>query len=144
MWNLIQACWKTEPTERPDMFQVVTHFTSDPSWQKSLIKPDFFDPLSNRRIPSSDFKYKSKLGGHLPHSNNFGRVPALTQAERELLLHHRGCFKCRRFYVGHHFSKCTNGYPSAVGYQVLTEAAALDAQSRVVHTVGSSYIPKST
>ncbi len=54
MWSLMQACWKTEPSERPDMSQVIAHFKSNSLMQKSIIKPDFFDPLSRRKIPSSD------------------------------------------------------------------------------------------
>ncbi len=54
MWNLMQACWKTNPEERPNMMQVGTRFTSDSSVQESIVKPDFFDPLSKRKICSSD------------------------------------------------------------------------------------------
>ncbi len=54
--------------------------------------------------------------------------PTLTQAERNLLVKHRGCFKCRKFYVGHRQPECNEPAPKAAGYVELTEADALQAK----------------
>lgn len=79
MWDLIQACWRTKPTERPDMIQIVTHFTSDLLVQQSTIKT--FDPLSKRQIPSSeDAELPSNLNGISEYVNIYrysNRMPLL-------------------------------------------------------------------
>lgn len=55
VWDLMQACWKGEPEERPTMSQVITHLTPDPTWRKAMTnRLDFLDPLSGRRITSND------------------------------------------------------------------------------------------
>ncbi|TFK79084.1 hypothetical protein K466DRAFT_506169 [Polyporus arcularius HHB13444] len=35
------------------------------------------------------------------------KTPALTEPERTLLRDHQGCFKCRKFYAGHHRDACS-------------------------------------
>ncbi|KAG1813626.1 uncharacterized protein BJ212DRAFT_1482523 [Suillus subaureus] len=52
----------------------------------------------------------------------------LTEAERTLLMKHRGCFKCRKFYVLHQLKDCTNGTLEASSYKTLTEADAIMAK----------------
>ncbi len=81
MWNLMQACWETEPRERPDMIQVVAHFTSNSSVQILTTKRDIFDPLSKRKIHSpEDGESSSSSRGILEFTNmyrHFDRVPLL-------------------------------------------------------------------
>ncbi|KAG1775492.1 hypothetical protein EV702DRAFT_972901, partial [Suillus placidus] len=46
---------------------------------------------------------------------------SLTETERTLLMKHKGCFKCRKFYVSHQSKDCTNGAPDTASYKTLTE-----------------------
>ncbi|KAI0083808.1 hypothetical protein BDY19DRAFT_910350 [Irpex rosettiformis] len=55
-------------------------------------------------------------------------TPALTEAERDLLYKHYGCFKCCRFYAGHWGKDCTDSAPKGSNYRELTEADALRAK----------------
>jgi RNase H-like domain found in reverse transcriptase/Reverse transcriptase (RNA-dependent DNA polymerase)/Integrase zinc binding domain len=59
------------------------------------------------------------------------RVPKLMDDERNLLMVHKGCFKCRQFYVGHTRNNCPTGFPSASTYTHLTEAMAQKARANV-------------
>ncbi|KAG2064476.1 hypothetical protein BDR04DRAFT_1122559 [Suillus decipiens] len=54
----------------------------------------------------------------------------LTEAEHALLMKHRGCFKCRKFYVPHQSKDCTDGTPEASSYKTLTEADAIAAKPK--------------
>jgi hypothetical protein len=54
----------------------------------------------------------------------FTRLPSLTDAERNLLREHAGCFKCRKFYVTHRSADCPDGFPPGEGYKTLTERDA--------------------
>jgi len=58
----------------------------------------------------------------------FTRLPSLTNAERELLRAHAGCFKCRKFYVTHRSTDCPDGFPPGEGYKTLVERDALAAK----------------
>ncbi|KAG2349712.1 hypothetical protein BDR05DRAFT_943603 [Suillus weaverae] len=51
----------------------------------------------------------------LPH------LGSLMETECTLLMKHKGCFKCRKFYVSHQFKDCTSGVPDASSYKTLTE-----------------------
>ncbi len=53
-------------------------------------------------------------------------VPGLTEAERQLLRDHKGCFRCRKFYAGHLQRDCKD-WPDR-GIKTLTLADALSAQ----------------
>jgi len=66
------------------------------------------------------------------------RLGALTEAERVLLMKHKGCFKCRKFYVSHQSKECTDGAPDASSYKTLTEADAIAVKpkTRSVAAVG--------
>lgn len=64
-------------------------------------------------------------------------LPPLTDTERDLLRHHQGCFKCRRFHVHHRTANCPNGFPPGAGYQLLTEAMANAARPRGVNAVAA-------
>jgi len=58
--------------------------------------------------------------------------------ERTLLMKHKGCFKCRKFYVSHQSKDCTDGAPDASSYKTLTEsdANAAKPKSKTVAAVG--------
>lgn len=58
------------------------------------------------------------------------RLGPLTPTERTLLMEHNGCFKCRKFYVGHRSRECTEGAPEASSYKTLTEADATAAKPK--------------
>ncbi|KAK0444929.1 uncharacterized protein EV420DRAFT_1648643 [Desarmillaria tabescens] len=58
-------------------------------------------------------------------SNPKGCPPCLTDAEKELLIKHLGCFVCRQFYTDHIGSSCKTGNPDPTTYKTLTEANAL-------------------
>ncbi len=55
------------------------------------------------------------------------KTPALTEPERTLLRDHQGCFKCRKFYAGHHRDACSE-WPDAATYRTLTPDDASKAK----------------
>jgi len=60
----------------------------------------------------------------------FVSIPKLTQADRELLNAHEGCYKCRGFYAGHKGSDCPIGFPDPASYKPLTETTAQAAKKK--------------
>ncbi|TFK79076.1 hypothetical protein K466DRAFT_570455 [Polyporus arcularius HHB13444] len=78
-------------------------------------------PPSNYPRPA----HSSSSSSTIPPSD---KVPTLTEADRLLLKDHRGCFKCRKFYAGHHRVDCPD-WPSRP-YKPLTQADALAAKKR--------------
>ncbi|KAG1898327.1 uncharacterized protein F5891DRAFT_955705 [Suillus fuscotomentosus] len=62
--------------------------------------------------------------------NSSSHLGGLTETERTLLMDHKGCFKCRKFYVSHHSKECTDSAPEASSYKTLMEADALAAKSK--------------
>ncbi|KAG1873150.1 hypothetical protein F4604DRAFT_1681204 [Suillus subluteus] len=79
-----------------------------------------------------------------PSSSHLG---ALTETEHALLMKHRGCFKCRKFYVSHQSKECTDGMPEASSYKTLTEtdtiAAKLKTKSVAAVTTVGAVMPSS-
>ncbi|GJE98689.1 polyprotein [Phanerochaete sordida] len=57
------------------------------------------------------------------------RPKRLSEDERALIIKHRGCYKCRRFYAGHTKDTCPNDWP-APDFPTLTEAAANAAKAK--------------
>ena len=55
-----------------------------------------------------------------PRSMNSKPLPKLTPGERNIILNHQGCFKCRRLYVDHVGANCPNDFPPAESYKPLT------------------------
>jgi len=80
---------------------------------------------SSKRTTSSNKASSSKT--YTPSSSRLG---ALTETERTLLMKHRGCFKCRKFYVTHQSKECTDGAPDASSYKPLTESDAIAAKPK--------------
>src|ERR1700678_1487142 len=67
------------------------------------------------------------------------RCLPLTPAKISLLNAHKGCRKCRRFYVAHHVPTCPNGFPDGATYVPLTEEMALEAMRKVAVASTSPY-----
>ncbi|KAG1849853.1 hypothetical protein C8R48DRAFT_778448 [Suillus tomentosus] len=106
------------------------------------------DLASHKRIAEDIYKASkrnaftnnktSSSKAYNPSSSSASCLGSLTETERTLLMKHRGCFKCRKFYVSHQSKDCTDGAPDASAYKTLTELDALAAKpkSRNVATVG--------
>ncbi|KAG1897422.1 uncharacterized protein F5891DRAFT_1191864 [Suillus fuscotomentosus] len=75
--------------------------------------------ISSNNRPSSSKTYTSSTC-----------LGSLTEVEQILLSKHRGCFKCRKFYVSHQSKDCPNGAPEATNYKSLMEADALTAKPK--------------
>ena len=61
-------------------------------------------------------------------NSSFVKLPPLTDDECTLLNEHKGCTKCRHFYVDHRSQSCPDGFPSGKNYKTLTVASALSAK----------------
>ena len=66
----------------------------------------------------------------MPSTGDPKRLPKLTQDQKKLLKHHKGCLKCRCFYVDHDTGNCKNNYPNPYTLSPLTEEAAVAARAR--------------
>ena len=65
------------------------------------------------------------------------RCPPLTQTEIALLNKHKGCRKCRRFYVSHRGGDCPNDFPDGATYVPLSEDVAYEEMRKCA--VASTY-----
>ena len=59
------------------------------------------------------------------------RCPPLSQVEIALLNKHKGCRKCRRFYVSHRGFACPNDFPDGTNYVPLSEEMAFEAMRKL-------------
>ena len=68
------------------------------------------------------------------------RCPPLTPAEVSLLNKHKGCRKCRQFYVSHRGANCPNDFPDGTDYVPLSEDLACQAMRKqaIASTFSSS------
>ncbi|KAG2337937.1 hypothetical protein BDR05DRAFT_952292 [Suillus weaverae] len=80
---------------------------------------------SSKRTTSSNKTSSSKT--YNPSSSRLG---TLTEAEHNLLMKHKGCFKCRKFYVLHQSKECPDGMPEASSYKTLMESDAIAAKPK--------------
>ena len=55
-----------------------------------------------------------------PRNMNSKPLPKLMPSERNIILNHQGCFKCRRLYIDHIGANCPNDFPPAESYKLLT------------------------
>ncbi|KAG1796105.1 uncharacterized protein BJ212DRAFT_1306422 [Suillus subaureus] len=62
--------------------------------------------------------------------NSSSCLGSLTETECTLLMDHKGCFKCQKFYITHQSKECTDGAPDASSYKMLMEADTLAAKSK--------------
>ncbi|KAG1771255.1 hypothetical protein EDD22DRAFT_769326, partial [Suillus occidentalis] len=90
---------------------------------------------SKRNTTSSS---SNKPSSNKVYNSSSTRLSPLTEAERTLLGKHKGCFKCRKFYVSHQSKDCTDGAPEASSYKTLTETDAIAAKpkTKTVAAVG--------
>ena len=72
-----------------------------------------------------------------PSSSGRKRCPPLTQSEIALLNKHKGCRKCRKFYVSHRGNDCPNDFPDGNNYVPLSEDVAYDAMRKCA--IASTY-----
>jgi hypothetical protein len=61
-------------------------------------------------------------------STSYVPLPTLLDSERTLLGEHKGCTKCRRFYVSYRSLDCPMGFPRGKGYRTLSMANVLAAK----------------
>ncbi|KAJ2935130.1 hypothetical protein H1R20_g1983, partial [Candolleomyces eurysporus] len=66
-------------------------------------------------------------------------IPALTEDERKVLQKHHGCFKCRKFYTGHGYRNCENGFPDK--HVQITEADGQAARPANFKSPGKRTLP---
>ncbi|KIM80694.1 hypothetical protein PILCRDRAFT_9497 [Piloderma croceum F 1598] len=99
--------------------------------QPSSAHPQF--PRSNMTSLSSTTVVNTSSSTH-----TLDRLPALTSAERALLVEHNGCFKCRCFYTMHKSPNCPDGFPDKTLYTPLTDLDALAAKK---HQIKKEKIP---
>jgi hypothetical protein len=94
----------------------------------NAIRPPTFNAASNSRFsqPTSGRKH----------------CPPLTPSEIALLNKHKGCRKCRQFYVSHRGNACPNDFPDGSNYVPLSEDVAYDAMRK--KAVASTYSGPST
>ncbi|KAG1850163.1 hypothetical protein F4604DRAFT_82826 [Suillus subluteus] len=84
---------------------------------------------SSRRTNQQQSSTKTPFSSsHTSSTTSSSRLGQLTLAERTLLADHRGCFKCRKFYVPHRSKECPDRPPEASTYKTLTEADAIAAK----------------
>jgi hypothetical protein len=94
------------------------------------------DLASHRKITEELYKSsKCSTSSYKPSSSKMNNpssshLESLTETERTLLMKHRGCFKCRKFYVTHQSKECTDGAPDTSSYKTLTEADAIAAKPK--------------
>src|ERR1700678_462697 len=92
--------------------------------EESAIRASKRPALGNSRLPNAPTANTLTYTSAASRDISFIRLPKLTDAERDLLRTHSGCFKCRRFNAGHGSSSpnCP-GFPSGNGYTPITKFA---------------------
>ena len=90
----------------------------------NAIRPPPFSATPNARITQ-------------PSSSGRKHCPPLTQSEIALLSKHKGCRKCRKFYVSHRGNDCPNDFPDGNNYVPLSEDVAYDAMCKCA--IASTY-----
>ena len=90
-------------------------------------------PLSHQNrianIEQSHIPYHIRNGNHTTGGFRPTRCPKLTDIELRLLNEHKGCRKCRKFYVPHTKNNCPNDWPDPATYCTLTLDMALAAMA---------------
>ncbi|KAG1839248.1 hypothetical protein F4604DRAFT_1599732 [Suillus subluteus] len=102
------------------------------------------DLACHRKMAEDLYKSKRATSSNKPSSSktynsSSSRLGTLSEAEHTLLMKHRGCFKCRKFYVSHQSKECTDGTPEASSYKTLMEVDAIAAKlkTKTVAAVGT-------
>ncbi|KAG1815135.1 uncharacterized protein BJ212DRAFT_1481671 [Suillus subaureus] len=101
------------------------------------------DLASHKKIAKELYKSSkrttsmSKPSSLKTYNVSSSHLGSLTEGEHSLLMKHRGCFKCRKFYISHQSKDCTDGTPEASSYKMLMELDAIVAKpkTKMVATV---------
>jgi hypothetical protein len=108
-----------------------------------------FQPSQVPNIPVNSYRGTGANAIHRPpfpstsstgfSQSNTGRkrCPPLTPIEISLLNKHKGCRKCRRFYVPHKGADCPHDFPDGATYIPLTEEVAYEAMRK--QAIASTY-----
>jgi hypothetical protein len=104
-------------------------------------------PFRNSQIPNIPIQAYRGTGANAVRPAPFApapqygsarkRCPPLTQEEIALLNKHKGCRKCRQFYVSHRGHNCPNEFPDGATYVPLSEDMAVDAMRKCA--IASTY-----
>jgi hypothetical protein len=114
---------------------------------RSAVKQMMSQPTSVRRAVITRFNSAASSSSSSTAINPSAactpdRLPTLNAAECALLMEHKGCFKCHRFYMSHKSADCPDGFPDKSSYATLTEADALNAKKRLQKKGGRCEIDK--
>ena len=112
------------------------------SRQPSLSKLQPFRPSQSPNVPSSNSfrgtgantvqpSFSTMINGFSQPSSSCKCCPLLSQFEISLLNKHKGCRKCRRFYVSHKGLNCPNDFPDGRNYVPLSEDMAFEAMRKL-------------
>jgi hypothetical protein len=82
--------------------------------------------------PSSSKTYNPSSSAY---NSSSSCLRALTESKHTLLMKHKGCFKCRKFYVSHQLKECPDGAPEASSYKMLTESDTIAAKLKMKSVV---------
>jgi hypothetical protein len=107
--------------------------------EESNIRASKRPALGNSRIPNAPTSNSTSSAASSSGTKPFVRLPKLTDAEKDLLRAHSGCFKCRRFNAGHgsNSADCP-GFPSGGGYKTITKFSDANGQPAVKTNTSSS------
>ena len=95
---------------------VIAAFTQPDMLAQSIPKPHTNSSTSTTSLHDCTHPYHTTIdnrSSHIKRPKQRRRIHALTDSDRNLLLHHQGCNKCRRFYVLHNHTNCPNDFPPA-------------------------------
>jgi hypothetical protein len=134
--NDLSGNFENVPTAPPSSF----HYPPNPC---SMYQPPFVATGANAVQPAP-FRQNENMAPRSKSSTSTTRTfcPTLTENDKYLLNKHRGCRKCRRFYVAHRVKDCPNDFPDGATYVPLTEDLAFETMRS--SAVASTYTTPST
>ncbi|RXW11191.1 hypothetical protein EST38_g14664, partial [Candolleomyces aberdarensis] len=156
-WNTLLV---DAPNELPDKYADADWEDADADvlndWIADVIKVDrrvANERKRARRLLEERKQKNKKFGGGGNIANTAGSnsgsgggegqkknwIPALTDDERKVLQKHHGCFKCRKFYSGHGYRNCENGFPEK--HVPITEADGQAARPASFKSPGKKALP---
>lgn len=99
--------------------------------------PNIPPPNAYRGTGANAIRPPPSSGRFTQPSSGRKRCPPLTQSEIALLNKHKGCRKCRQFYVSHRGNDCPNDFPDGSNYVPLSEDVAYEEMRK--KAVASTY-----
>ncbi|KAG1812154.1 uncharacterized protein BJ212DRAFT_1301674 [Suillus subaureus] len=120
-------------------------------WIKEVkhLNDKHLEDLASHRKMAEDL-YKSlrhatssnKMSAPRTYTPSSSCLGTLSEAEHTLLMKHKGCFKCQKFYISHQSKECTDSVPEASSYKTLMESDAIAAKPKgktmaAVGTIGA-------